>query len=121
MQEAFDQAVRQRVARALVERVGDALVEPGGDTSVVRVPDDADETTRRGAEEVPLCELASALAQAASRLGPTSEDELTILVAKLFGWTRRGGAIQERLDAALVHAVDEGALTREGGMVRAAG
>ncbi|MCW2925311.1 MAG: hypothetical protein JWM98_2715 [Thermoleophilia bacterium] len=114
--EAFDQAVRQLLARGLVERTEDALVEPGRVLHVVRVPGD-DEATRRGAEEVPLVELSLALGLAARVRGETDEDELTMAVAKLLGWTRRGGAIQERLDAALAHAEAAGAIVRSGGRV----
>jgi len=120
VQEAFDQAVRQLIARALIERVGDALRVPGQELATVRVPGD-DEQRRRAAEDVPIVEMAAALAQGAGAIGaPVAEDELTMLVAKLFGWTRRGGAIQERLDAALEHAAAHGSITRDGGRVTAA-
>jgi len=118
IQEAFEQAVRQLLARGLVERAGDALDLPGRGLEAVRVPDEADEATRRGAEDVPLVELALALASAAGS-GRVAEDDLTMSVAKLFGWTRRGGAIQERLDAALEHAAEAGQVTRDAGFVRA--
>lgn len=101
VQEAFEQAVRQLVARALVERSGDALRLPGRELTVVRVPDPADDDTKRGAEDVPLVELVTALREVRAQLGTVDDDELTMQVAKVFGWTRRGGAIQERLDAAL--------------------
>jgi hypothetical protein len=117
VQEAFDQAVRQLLARGLVERDADALRVPGAELAAVRVPTD-DEATRRGAEDVPLGELAMALGAATSRAGgELAEDELTMQVAKVFGWTRRGGAIQERLDAALELAADRGLVTRAGGRI----
>ncbi len=120
VQEAFDQAVRQLLARSLVERDGDALRAPGTSLDAVRVPGD-DEATRRGAEDVPLVELALAIAQAARSVGaPADVDALTMQVAKLFGWTRRGGAIQERLDQALALATERGDVIVEGGRVTAA-
>lgn len=119
VQEAFDQSVRQLLARLLVERDEDALRTPGSKLSTVRVPTD-DESTRRGAEDVPLVELALALTRAAaSARSAVDEDELTMLVAKLFGWTRRGGAIQERLDAALELATSRSWIERAGGRVTA--
>jgi len=118
VQEAFDQAVRQLVARSLVERDADALATPGTTLEVVRVPS-ADEATRRGADEVPLIELALALARvAAASRGAVPVDDLTMQVARLFGWTRRGGAIQERLDAALAIAVERGDVLLDGANAR---
>ncbi len=120
VQEAFDQAVRQLVARALVERDGDALRMPGASLEAVRVPG-ADEATRRGAEDVPLVELALAITHATrAARGSADVDALTMQVAKLFGWTRRGGAIQERLDAALELAASRGQVELVGGRVSAA-
>ena len=120
VQEAFDQAVRQLVARTVVERDADALRAPGAALERVRVPG-SDDDSRRGAEDVPLVELALVLTRAAGELGSVEVDDLTMRVAKLFGWTRRGGAIQERLDAALRLAVERGALQVDGSIVRAAG
>lgn len=117
VQEAFDQSVRQLLARGLVERDEDALRAPGSELGVVRVPTD-DEQSRRGAEDVPLGELALAIERAAASAGGAlDEDELTMHVARLFGWTRRGGAIQERLDAALELGARRGGIERAGGRV----
>ena len=120
VQEAFEQAVRQLVARGLVVRRQDALLAPDHEVEVVRVPTE-DEATRRGAEDVPVAELALALARAARTVGGAQEDDLTMQVAKVFGWTRRGGAIQERLDAAIEHAVERGLLLRAGGRIEPGG
>lgn len=118
VQEAFDQTVRQLVARGIVERSADALVTPGQELDAVRVPTE-DEATRRGAEDVPLAELALALRCAVEGVGGSGpEDELTMAVAKLLGWTRRGGAIQTRFDAAIDHAVAAGILARDAGRIR---
>lgn len=117
VQEAFDQSTRQLLARGLVERDEDALRSPGSELRVVRVPGD-DESTRRAAEDVPLVELALALSRAVEGIGvPVREDDLTMQVARLFGWTRRGGAIQERLEAGLEQAAARGGLERADGMV----
>lgn len=119
VQEAFDQAVRQLVARTVVERESDALVVPGATLELVRVPSD-DDSTKRSAEDVPLVELALAMRRMASALGGGVEvDELTMRVAKLLGWTRRGGAIQERLEAALRAAQERGDIEISGGRVSA--
>lgn len=117
--EAFDQAVRQLLARGLVERHHDALRAPGSELTAVRVPGE-DDVSRRGAEDVPLEELALAVARMlrAAGGGPVAEDDVTMQVAKLLGWTRRGGAIQERLDAALELAVASGTVVRSGGTLK---
>lgn len=120
VQEAFDQAVRQLLARALVERDGDALRVPGSELPRVRVPGE-DEASRRAAEDVPLVELASAIGHAARALGRCEVDELTMQVAKVFGWTRRGGSIQERLDAAVSRAGQEGAVELRDGRIAPVG
>lgn len=118
VQEAFEQSLRQLLARGLVERNADALLPQGGGEIRVRVPHGDDEATRRGAEDVPLVELALALRHAVAACGGSAaEDELTMSVAKVFGWTRRGGAIQTRLDAAVAHAVMQGSLARRDGLV----
>ncbi|MCW2921704.1 MAG: hypothetical protein JWL76_1578 [Thermoleophilia bacterium] len=120
VQEAFDQAVRQLVARALVERDDDALRLPGTSLVTVRVPT-SEEATRRGAEDVPRVELALAMVRTAHAAGGSvAIDDLTMQVAKLFGWTRRGGAIQERLDAALELAAARGDVTIDARRVSAA-
>ncbi len=117
VQEAFDPAVRQLVARALVERDDDALRMPGTSLVTVRVPT-SEEATRRGAEDVPRVELVLAMVRAAHAAGgEVPVDDLTMQVAKLFGWTRRGGAIQERLDAALELAVSRGDVRLDDGRV----
>lgn len=117
VQEAFDQSVRQLLARGLVERDEDALRVPGSELAAVRVPTD-DEATRRGAEDVPLGELALAIGHAARAAGGAVEEgELTMQVARLLGWTRRGGAIQERLEASLALAARCGMIERSDGRV----
>jgi len=113
VQEAYDQAVRQLLARSLVERDGDALRIPGSELQAVRVPGE-DEASRRAAEDVPVAELALAIVHAVRALGPTEADELTMQVARLFGWTRRGGSIQMRLDAAVEAALERGTVERRG-------
>lgn len=118
VQEAFDQAVRQLVARGLVERLEDGLVEPGAGDERVRVPGD-DEATRRAADDVPIVELVRALTLIAAAHGGIDEDELTMAAAKLFGWTRRGGSIQERLETALARGIERGLIAREDGRIRA--
>lgn len=112
VQEAFDQALRQLLARGLVERDEDALRAPRQELDQVRIPGE-EEATRRAAEDVPLVELALAIGRAARASGGRSDEEqLTMQVAKLFGWTRRGGAIQERLAAALALAEAQGRVDR---------
>lgn len=122
VQEAFDQAVRQLIARGLLTRLDDALIDAEGCDVCVRVPGE-DEATKRGAEEVPIVELQQAIVELtpAEEVGRSvAADDVTMAAAKLFGWTRRGGAIQERLNQALRRAQEQGLVGQapDGGLVR---
>lgn len=119
VQQAFEQAVRQLAARTLIERDGDSLLLPGKKLDAVRVPSNVDES-RRGADEVPLSELLLAMQMitTASSGDGVLQDELMALVAKLMGWTRRGGAITERLDAALALGVKQEVIVINEGLVK---
>ena len=118
VQEAFEQSVRQLVARGLVERDGDALRRPGTSVESLRVPGE-DEASRRGAEEVPLEELVFGIGKIVDAAGGSAGvDDATLHVAKLLGWTRRGGAIQVRFDAAIEHGVRTGELAATDGTLR---
>lgn len=99
VQDAFDQAVRQLVARALVEVREDALAVPGRELDIVRVPGPGDDT-QRAADDVPMVELRLALERLGAEMPGAGQDAVTAAAARLFGWTRRGASIQERLDRA---------------------
>lgn len=118
IQQVFDQSVRQLVAAGYLERRGDAVIEQGQELDVVRVPSD-DERSRRAADEVPALELELALVRVATDAGALAADELTAVVSRLFGWTRRGAGIQAVLDERLDSLVRGGALEREEDMLRA--
>lgn len=119
VQDAFDQAIRQLVARGHVVRIDDALAESADDVITVRVPG-ADDASKRGAEDVPKVELQLALQRLAASAGQAvAADDLMMAAARIFGWTRRGGAIQERLNTALEAAIAAGQLERgSDGLVR---
>jgi hypothetical protein len=115
--EAVQQAIRQLVARQLIARDEDACMIPGSDPTLVRTPT-ADEASKRGADDVPLVELVSAVVHACRHAGGVADEQaLTMSVAKLFGWTRRGPSIQARLDRAIARAVEAGKLVRDGSNV----
>ena len=46
-------------------------------------------------------------------------DQLTAAVARTFGWTRRGTAVQARLDRAVEQAARAGTIAVDGGRVTA--
>lgn len=100
-------------------RVDDALVESADQAISVRVPG-ADDATKRSAEDIPKVELQLALQRLAESTGQAvAADDLMMAAARLFGWTRRGGAIQERLNTALEAAISVGQLERgSDGLVR---
>ena len=115
IQQVFDQNIRQLCVQETIERrAGDVLAVPGQELDVVRVPG-ADEATRRSVDEIPAQELELALLRMARDRGSVAVDELTMLVAKMFGWTRRGTEIQNTLDARVEALLAGGGLTRSAG------
>lgn len=118
IQEVFEQATRQLAAQEKLVRAEDGVLSMiGQELATVRVPG-VDEDTRRSVEEIPVVELELALTKAARHMKSVDADELTMVVANLFGWTRRGTEIQTRLDACIQRLVDAGKLVRDDTMLR---
>ncbi|WP_354699068.1 hypothetical protein DSM112329_04773 [Paraconexibacter sp. AEG42_29] len=122
---AWDVSVTER-RRRTVDSIVNTLVgakalvrEPGylrlpEQTSVpVRVPSPMDDRTRRDVKHVPIVELAEALVLLATEAGAVDLDDLQAKAARIYGWARRGPAIQNALE----RAID--ALIREDRLVRA--
>jgi len=114
VKDTFDQALRQLSYGGKLDRSVDGVVTlDGNDVAAVRVPT-ADEATRRAIDEIPPGELELALLLTARDAGIIAADDLTMHVAKTFGWTRRGAEIQATLDARLEALLTRGSLTRSG-------
>lgn len=113
IQQVFEQALRQLVARGDLRRVGNTVLQPDQQLDAVRVPD-SDDTSRRSVDEIPVIELELALRKVVQDAGRMAPDEATMQVARLFGWTRRGTGIQSTLDAGVQALVNRGELVREG-------
>ncbi|MBC7645370.1 MAG: DUF3320 domain-containing protein [Thermoleophilia bacterium] len=114
VKDTFDQALRQLSYGGKLDRSADGVITlDGNDVAAVRVPT-ADEATKRAVDEIPPGELELALLLTARDAGALDADDLTMQVAKTFGWTRRGAEIQATLDARLEALVARGSLTRAG-------
>ena len=117
VRETFDQALRQLSYGGKLDRSADDVITlDGADVAAVRVPTD-DDATRRAVDEIPSGELELALLLTARDAGRIEADDLTVYVAKTFGWTRRGAEIAATLDARLDALIGRGALLRSGSTV----
>jgi very-short-patch-repair endonuclease len=90
-----------------VIRDGDFLTLTSAAPTTVRTPTDA---CRRSVEQVHDDELSLALANLVRDAGGISHDELTTCVARLYGWTRRGPDISNRLGALIARLLGDGTL-----------
>jgi hypothetical protein len=72
---------------------------------------------QRPAKEVPLREIANAMADVARGAAGISSDELRAEMKTIFGWTRLGSEIAERLDAAFELGLRTGRLQVVDGIV----
>jgi very-short-patch-repair endonuclease len=85
-----------------------------------RVPDEADESTRREVSEISLSELSELLLFWTDRAGPMSDVELLDHANRSLGNRGLGSRIRERLQAALEFAVERGKLEVRNSVVRRA-
>ncbi|WP_136610079.1 DUF3320 domain-containing protein [Sinomonas albida] len=96
------------IQRAQVVRDGDFLLVPGGDVASVRTPT---AKVARKAEQVHLEELAVAAVLTIRDVGAVSRSEAVQGVARVFGWTRTGTAVDRRINEALDRLVGRGEIT----------
>lgn len=107
---AVDTVIESLVGARALSRIGDAVRLLERTDAPVRVPDASDERTRREVKHVPQVELAAALVQLVGEAGTVEEDELGAKAARIYGWARRGPAIQLALEGAVEELVANGAL-----------
>jgi len=101
MQESFDAALKrlkQRSELVAVERTFYAVPDTQANR-VRRATDDVNSV--RKIAHVPSAELQTALVNIVRDAHAIEADELTLRVARIFGWSRRGADIQAAIDTAL--------------------
>jgi hypothetical protein len=76
--------------------------------------------TERKVAQVPVDELQLAIVQLLRDSIRADRDELTALVAKLFGWSRRGGEISAALQKAVAVLLMSGPIVSVGDQLRVA-
>lgn len=99
----IDAAIR----RAKVVRDGDFIDIPNRPVTSVRLPTD---DVQRKIEQVHGRELELAITNLVKSAGTVNQDDLTIAVARLYGWHRRGSEISARLTAIINRMRAEGTL-----------
>ncbi|NLH69350.1 MAG: DUF3320 domain-containing protein [Brooklawnia sp.] len=102
------------IKRCRAQRDGDFLAMPGQHASKVRTPSGR---TARKVEQIHEDELALAMTLLLAELGSSSQDELQVATARLFGWGRTGAQIQGRLEPIIENLVKMSRLKRESGLL----
>lgn len=114
IREAFERAVRALTRTGVITCDHHGFLSLTGTTiAMVRVPG-ADPLARRTAEEVPLAEIQLAIRQLVRDAKRVRRPELTLEVARLFGWKRRGPDITAALDRAVDGLLRAGDLDEDG-------
>jgi hypothetical protein len=90
------------------------------DPNRVRIPDAENPNTRRSIDEVPATELRAAIERVVDDAIRAGRDELTLAVARLYGWNRRGSDIAAGLDRAVTYLLRMKRLQREDQYLRIA-
>lgn len=84
----------------------------------VRVPVEGQPETERAAEHVPLTEIALAVLQVASEARSIDQDEVTRIVARIFGWRRTTDGIYSRIGEAVDRLISNEQIERVGVQIR---
>lgn len=111
----FDRSVAQLARRGRIRRDDDGFLWRGeGQELVVRVPSGHDPSTRRDVNEVHPDEIALAVAGFVADSRRIDREELSLLVARLFGWGRRGAGIARAIDRAADRLLEAGGIVEVG-------
>jgi hypothetical protein len=92
-----------------VVRHGEFVTVPERDSTIVRTPVPA---CTRTIEQIADTELAAALLQLVQASAGITHDDLTVAIARLYGWNRRGPEISARLNRLVGDLVADGKLER---------
>lgn len=109
---AFDAALRSLRRRGFVVGGEGFLALPSQTNSVVRSADASDPATIRTIHEIPPSELNEAVIRFVREVHAISEDELTVRIAAVFGWSRRGSDIAAEFRRTLRKLISNGVLVR---------
>lgn len=113
IRDAFDRVV-DNLTRSTVLRDDQSFLKfHTCQVDTVRTPTDEPDS-RREVKYVPAEELHLAIQRLVADAHVITPDELSMRIARLFGWQRRGPDIQAALDDAVYALVETGALTAEG-------
>jgi len=112
IKEAFDRAVRDLTRSALDRDHRGFLRTKSSGLDTVRVPAE-EPSTKRPVKHLPPEELREAVYRFTMDAQLITREELTVRVARLFGWGRRGPDIRAALDDAIDELIDDGRLTAE--------
>lgn len=119
IKEAFNRAVRDLTRTGLERDVDGFLSTKFSMLRQVRIPSD-DPDTQREARHTPQHELRIAIARLVGEAHTIRPDDLSIHVARLFGWRRRGPDVRAALEDAIEALVTAGELVHDGEYVRSA-
>ncbi|MBI2705096.1 MAG: DUF3320 domain-containing protein [Actinobacteria bacterium] len=109
---AVEQAIESLVARGQIESTGRFVAFPDQTWDIVRVPIDGQPETSRVIERVPPSELEAAVVRMVNDSRGIEEGELTIRIARLFGWRRTGKGIADGIGSAIAAQIVEGNVER---------
>jgi len=119
IRDSFEDAIRTLRARGrIVESEPGYLMIKDGDPNRVRIPDADNPSTRRSIAEVPGTELRAAIERVVEDAIHAGRDELTLAVARLYGWNRRGADIAAGLERAVTYLLRMKRLERDGVYLR---
>lgn len=113
---AFDWATQLLCRRTSIVKDSGFLSIKGSRLEKVRRSTD-DPRSCRGVEEVPTVELELAVRMLVRDAHTITWDELTMRVAKLFGWNRRGPDIAKALESVIQSHIRGGALVADGNVL----
>lgn len=109
LRSGFSEAVESLIRQGrLVRPAPRSLALKDQLTDVVRSPDPADNNTVRKVSEVPVCEIEAAIVGVVSEAQRVDEEELSLRVARILGWARRGSDIGAAIGTGINRAIGDG-------------
>lgn len=114
--------IRQNIETSLeiseVRVDGDFLMPP--ETSGIDARTPANGVTRK-VEQIHLDEISVGVRRMLEDAGALTREEISLAVSRYFGWTRRGPAVEGRINAAVEHLISHRVIESSGGKLRIAG